>query len=320
MLACARIGAIHSVVFGGFAAKELATRIDDAQAESDPVRVLRHRARPRRGLQAPARRGDRAWRRSRRPASSCSARRRKPRFTGPRPRLGGAAGRREGRRQEARMRAGRRDRSALHPLHVRHDRHPEGRGARQRRPHGGAEMVDARTSTTSSPARSGGAPPTSAGWSATPTSSTRRCCTAHLDPVRGQAGRHAGRRRVLARDRRPRRGRAVHRADRLPGHQEGGSAGHPHRQVRPREIPHAVPGRRARRPRHHQMGREAAAGAGDRSLVADRDRLVHRRQPDGARAAAGEARLADGGDAGLRRSTSSTRRRACCRPTPWARS
>jgi propionyl-CoA synthetase len=31
MLACARIGAIHSVVFGGFAAKELATRIDDAR-------------------------------------------------------------------------------------------------------------------------------------------------------------------------------------------------------------------------------------------------------------------------------------------------
>jgi propionyl-CoA synthetase len=31
MLACARIGAIHSVVFGGFAAKELATRLDDAK-------------------------------------------------------------------------------------------------------------------------------------------------------------------------------------------------------------------------------------------------------------------------------------------------
>ena len=31
MLACARIGAIHSVVFGGFAASELATRIDDAK-------------------------------------------------------------------------------------------------------------------------------------------------------------------------------------------------------------------------------------------------------------------------------------------------
>ncbi|GAT08143.1 propionyl-CoA synthetase [Mycolicibacterium novocastrense] len=31
MLACARLGAIHSVVFGGFAAHELAARIDDAQ-------------------------------------------------------------------------------------------------------------------------------------------------------------------------------------------------------------------------------------------------------------------------------------------------
>jgi propionyl-CoA synthetase len=31
MLACARIGAVHSVVFGGFAANELATRIEDAQ-------------------------------------------------------------------------------------------------------------------------------------------------------------------------------------------------------------------------------------------------------------------------------------------------
>jgi propionyl-CoA synthetase len=31
MLACARIGAVHSVVFGGFAARELAVRIDDAQ-------------------------------------------------------------------------------------------------------------------------------------------------------------------------------------------------------------------------------------------------------------------------------------------------
>ena len=31
MLACARIGAVHSVVFGGFAANSLATRIDDAR-------------------------------------------------------------------------------------------------------------------------------------------------------------------------------------------------------------------------------------------------------------------------------------------------
>ena len=31
MLACARLGAVHSVVFGGFAAAELATRISDAR-------------------------------------------------------------------------------------------------------------------------------------------------------------------------------------------------------------------------------------------------------------------------------------------------
>ncbi len=36
MLACARIGAIHSVVFGGFASKSLATRIDDAK----PVLII----------------------------------------------------------------------------------------------------------------------------------------------------------------------------------------------------------------------------------------------------------------------------------------
>ncbi len=31
MLACARIGALHSLVFGGFASKELATRINHAE-------------------------------------------------------------------------------------------------------------------------------------------------------------------------------------------------------------------------------------------------------------------------------------------------
>lgn len=31
MLACARLGAVHSVVFGGFASFELASRIKDAQ-------------------------------------------------------------------------------------------------------------------------------------------------------------------------------------------------------------------------------------------------------------------------------------------------
>jgi propionyl-CoA synthetase len=51
MLACARIGAIHSVVFGGFAANELATRIDDAKPKVilsascglEPGRVVKYK-------------------------------------------------------------------------------------------------------------------------------------------------------------------------------------------------------------------------------------------------------------------------------------
>src|SRR3546814_20614887 len=51
MLACARLGAVHSVVFGGFAAAELATRIDDAQPKAilsascgiEPARVVAYK-------------------------------------------------------------------------------------------------------------------------------------------------------------------------------------------------------------------------------------------------------------------------------------
>jgi len=48
MLACARLGAVHSVVFGGFASNELATRIDDARPKAivsascgiEPTRIV----------------------------------------------------------------------------------------------------------------------------------------------------------------------------------------------------------------------------------------------------------------------------------------
>ncbi|NRB17557.1 MAG: propionyl-CoA synthetase [Rhodobacteraceae bacterium] len=51
MLACARIGAVHSVVFGGFAANELAVRIDDAKPKAiiaascglEPNRVVHYK-------------------------------------------------------------------------------------------------------------------------------------------------------------------------------------------------------------------------------------------------------------------------------------
>lgn len=51
MLACARLGAIHSVVFGGFAAKELANRIEDcrpkviitASCGLEPGKIVKYR-------------------------------------------------------------------------------------------------------------------------------------------------------------------------------------------------------------------------------------------------------------------------------------
>jgi len=51
MLACARIGAVHSVVFGGFAANELAVRLDDAKPKAilsascgiEPGRVVEYK-------------------------------------------------------------------------------------------------------------------------------------------------------------------------------------------------------------------------------------------------------------------------------------
>ena len=100
----------------------------------------------------------------------------------------------------------------------------------------------------------------------------------HDDPVRGQAGRHARRRHLLARHRRARRRRHVHGAHRLPRHQEGGPQGRAHRPLRSARLPHAVPGRRARRLRDHQVGRDQPEGAGLRPLVADRDRLADLRQ------------------------------------------
>ena len=51
MLACARLGAVHSVVFGGFAANELAVRIDDSKPKAivtascgiEPGRIVRYK-------------------------------------------------------------------------------------------------------------------------------------------------------------------------------------------------------------------------------------------------------------------------------------
>ena len=131
MLACARIGATHSVVFGGFSAEALRDRINDAQAkvvvtadggyrrgaivplkanvdaplrESPSVEGRRRRP-PHRRARSPMNAGRDHWWHELMDAAS--------------PRLPGGA---------ARHRA-----SALHPLHQRHDRQAEGRRPHHRR-------------------------------------------------------------------------------------------------------------------------------------------------------------------------------------------
>ena len=78
----------------------------------------------------------------------------------------------------------------------------------------------------------------------------------------------------------------------------------------------AVPGRRAAGPGDLRVGQRAARHPGGRPLVADRDRLADRRQPagvEGLRADADQARLPDGAGARLRRADPLPRRPATAR-------
>ena len=72
MQACARIGATHSVVFGGFSAKSLQERIIDAGATADHHRRRAGARRSRAADQGDRRRGDRRWAAARRSATSSS--------------------------------------------------------------------------------------------------------------------------------------------------------------------------------------------------------------------------------------------------------
>ena len=134
MLACTRIGAIHSVVFGGFSPDSLAGRIDDCKStfvitadeglrggKTDPAQGQhRQGARHRR---ATARDGQERARRA--------PHRRQDRLgAGPRPLVS-----RRDRDGDGRLQAGEDEGrgSALHPLHVGLDRQAEGRAAHHRR-------------------------------------------------------------------------------------------------------------------------------------------------------------------------------------------
>ena len=175
MLACARIGAIHSVVFGGFAAASLATRIDDATAEGDGHLRRRHARRQAGAVQAPGRRGDPA----RRASAGQGAHRQ------PRPRPGDAAsspGATSTTRRCARgtwtrrCRASGSNRPSRRTSSTRRAR-PASRRASSATPAATRSRSRRRCATSSASRRAKrcSRPATSAGSSATRTSSTRRC-------------------------------------------------------------------------------------------------------------------------------------------------
>ena len=257
MLACARIGAVHSVVFGGFASKELATRIDDARPKMvisascglEPGRVVAYKPLL-----------DQAIALAENPPEKCLILQREQLVCDLVPGRDLDYAEHVG---KARANA-RRDIecvpvAATDPLYIIYTSGTTGQPKGIVRDNGG-HMVALKWTMWNEfgvkPGRDvlggfrrrlGGRPflhrlRPAAAWR-------------DLDPVRGQAGRHAGRRHLLARHRRARRGGAVHRADRVSRHQEGRPARRACRPLRHLALPHAVPGRRARRPRHRQMGR-----------------------------------------------------------------
>ena len=130
MLACARIGAIHSVVFAGFSPDSLAQRINDCKSKVDHHRRRRPARRQEGAAEGQCRRGARQDRR-RRLGRRGQAHRRQGRHES----VARSLVPRRGRDGDDRMpgRAHARRRSAVHPLHVGLDRPAQGRAAHHRR-------------------------------------------------------------------------------------------------------------------------------------------------------------------------------------------
>ena len=252
MLACARLGAVHSVVFGGFAAHELAARIDDALPCGRGFGVLRYRADPHHRVQADARRSAR-HRRTPHARLRHRATRRHAVHPDPRPRrrLGRGDGERTNPSSPSPWR-----RPTRSTCCTRQARPAKPKGiVRDNGGHAVALMWTMRNVYDTQPGdvylgrfgcRLGGRP----------LLHRVRAAAARRDDraLRGQARRDARPGSLLARRRRLRGEGTLHRTDRDTRHQEGGSRRHVPGQVRPVRTSIPVPGRRAPRSRHLPLG------------------------------------------------------------------